>query len=92
MIHDIRGIKGIPGVIDEHITFKDTFLNKLLNFANFINVPIMPEVKGIVIVVEVIGIKWPELLRSLIRLVGFTGASQVQGHLFFDRPLVKSFS
>jgi hypothetical protein len=92
MIHDIRGIKGIPRVIDEHIRFKDTFLNKLLNFANFINVPIMPEVKGIVIVVEVIGIKRPELLRSLIRLVGFTGASKVKGHLFFDSPLIKSFS
>ena len=66
MIHDIRGIEGIPCVIDQHIRFKSSFVNKLLNLSDLINVPIMPVVKGIVIVVEVIGIECPELLSALV--------------------------
>jgi hypothetical protein len=66
MIDDIRGIEGIPCVIDQHIRFKNSFLNKLLNLSDLINIPIMPVVKGIVIVVEVIGIECPELLRALV--------------------------
>jgi hypothetical protein len=72
MVHDIGGIECVPSVIDKHFRFNDAFFDKLLDFSDFFNVPVMSVVKSVVVVMEVIGIKFFELLSALIRFIGFT--------------------
>lgn len=72
MIHDVRGIESIPSVVDKHFRFDDTFLNEFLNLLDFLNVPVMPVVKCVVVIMEIIGIKLPDFLSSLIGFIGLT--------------------
>ena len=72
MIHDIGGIEDIPSVIHQHIRFEDTFFDQLLDFPDFLDVPFMSVVKGVIVVMEVIGVEWFELLSALIGFIGFT--------------------
>ena len=91
MVHNIGRIECIPGVINQHIRFNDTFFDQLLNFPDFLDIPVMPVVKSVIVVMKVIRVEWFELLSPLISLIGLTRTCQIKCELFFHSHLVELF-
>lgn len=72
VIHDVGWIESVPSVIEEHFWFENSFSNESLYFLDFLDVSIVPDIKSVIVVVEIIWIVRTDLLGPLIILISFS--------------------